>query len=198
MQPESKIPREPDDLLLKWHNRFRKSERAHYKSANSCRIFNYALGIPLVIITTIIANEYFSKIEAACRKEFESSPEELNLNALGYLVIALTMLAPVLAALQTFLRFPERAEQHRKAAVTFGLLKKDVEKLLTFPPSDPETIETVINDIQEKDLQVMREAPSIGAISLWWVNYRLKPETKGGLLSRLSARQQEKTDSPDR
>jgi hypothetical protein len=36
---ESDIPKESEKLLLKWQFRFRKSEHAHYRSANSWRIF---------------------------------------------------------------------------------------------------------------------------------------------------------------
>jgi hypothetical protein len=56
---KSDLPEESEYLLLKWQYRFRKSEHAHYRSANSCRIFNYALGIPLVLVTTVVASELF-------------------------------------------------------------------------------------------------------------------------------------------
>ena len=49
----TQLSKESKDLLKEWRDRFHVSEQGHYESANSCRIFHYALGIPLVIITTI-------------------------------------------------------------------------------------------------------------------------------------------------
>lgn len=39
-----------------------------------------------------------------------------------------SILSPILAGLQTFLRFPERAMQHREAAIKFGVLKTEEAK----------------------------------------------------------------------
>ena len=39
-------------LLAKWRNDVEVLEKAHYWSATYSRMYNYCLGIPLVIITT--------------------------------------------------------------------------------------------------------------------------------------------------
>ena len=173
MEPKP-ISENHEALLLKWFNRFRKSEKAHYKSANSCRIFNYCLGIPLVIITTIIASEYFSVIEKACRKIFENPTSKLE--ALHYTVIVLSITAPIIAALQTFLKFPERAEQHRKAALQFGNLKSKIEELLSFPPEDLKDLKNEVEKIQKENSQINSASPSIGTISLLLQKYDLVPQ----------------------
>ena len=148
-------------LLAGWHSRFRKSEKAHYGSATTCRWWNYGLGIPLVIMTVFVASETFAQLEAIAGG-VESLPE-----ADAVFVIAIVIVTPVLAALQTFLRFPERAEKHRSAAVRFGGLKGEVEELVTLTPSDAKLTET-IRDMRERDTQIRLDAPSAGTLSLIW------------------------------
>lgn len=162
-----------EQLLLKWHHRFHKSEKSHYRSATSCRVFNYSLGIPLVIITTLVASDVFELIRGHAANQY---PWGLGVMGSEALVVAsLSILAPVLAALQTFLRFPERAVQHRGAAVKFGLLKKEIEKCLTFPAKSPEELRQVIDRIQEQDAQILGESPSVGTLSLWHIGRDIQP-----------------------
>ncbi|WDE02216.1 SLATT domain-containing protein [Thalassomonas actiniarum] len=162
---------EQQNLLLDWYRRFRVNEKAHYKSATACRIFNYTLGIPLVIITTIVASDIFELFREHAEDQFPWKTGIMGMEA--YLVSILSVAAPVLAALQTFLRFPERAEKHKIAGVKFGLLKKDIEKCLMFPASEDEA-KKQIEKIKEHDAQAMLEAPSLGAISLFLTRYAIK------------------------
>ena len=170
------------DLLIKWHYRFNKSEKSHYRSATSCRIFNYSLGIPLVIITVIVASDIFGLLEKAAQMQYPWQADK-NMELEASIVAILSVMAPVLAALQTFLRFPERAEQHRNAAVKFGVLKTEVERQITFPPSDKVEIEKVLNNIQEKDSQIMSESPSIGSLSLIRSGFDVKPMNRAQIVS---------------
>ncbi len=164
------------ELLIKWHHRSRKSEKAHYRSATSCRVFNYALGIPLVVITVVVASDIFGLLEAIAKMQYPwEADKDMQIEA--RVVAVLSVLAPILASLQTFLRFPERAEQHRNAAVKFGSLKRDVEMLIALPPSEKAQIEKVLSEIQEKGSQIMSESPSIGSLSLIRSGYDVKPMT---------------------
>lgn len=165
------------DLLIKWHYRFQKSEKSHYRSATSCRVFNYSLGIPLVIITIIVASDIFGVLEGLAKNQYPWEPNE-NMGIEAKIIAILSVLAPVLAALQTFLRFPERAEQHRNAAVKFGVLKKEVEKQIAFPPPSNEALEKVIINIQERDSQILAESPSEGYFSILWSGLKVKPVTR--------------------
>ena len=49
-------------LLAKWRNDAEVLEKAHYWSATYSRMYNYFLGIPLVIITTFTASDIFVKL----------------------------------------------------------------------------------------------------------------------------------------
>lgn len=171
-----------EELLIKWQLSFHKSEKAHYRSATSCRVFNYSLGIPLVIITVIVAAEIFGLLEAVAQDQFPWNMKgSMGLEAI--LVAILSVLAPVLAALQTFLRFPERAEQHRNAAVKFGILKKGLEMQIVLPPSSKEGLEEMLTNILKRNAQALAESPSIGTFSLLRTGFDVKPITRKQLVS---------------
>lgn len=155
------------ELLNKWRIRSKIFEEAHYRSATNCRIFNYCLGIPLVVFTTIIGTEMFAHFRDIVDKG-------LDQNGYGwhfYIVSSLTILAPILAGLQTFLRFPERAAHHKAAAVSYGLLKRTLEKTISCEPSEDKLIEK-IEEIQKAEAQIIKEAPAIGSRSLKKVKRR--------------------------
>ncbi len=149
-------------LLDKWFKDTESYEKAHYCSAMYSRVYNYALGIPLVILTTFIASDIFVKMSNVVEKTDIFSK---GMNALAWIVIPVSILLPILAGLQTFLRFPERAMQHKEAAIKFGLLKNEIEKTLNFQPQANELIEKV-NGIHSEYNRILLESPSAGAISL--------------------------------
>jgi hypothetical protein len=64
---------------------------------------NYLLGVPVVVLTTFVGTSVFATLQ-----------EDVN-TSLRILVGAVSVFAAVLASLQTFLRYPERAEKHRIA-----------------------------------------------------------------------------------
>lgn len=150
-------------LLAKWRNDAEVLEKAHYWSATYSRMYNYCLGIPLVIITTFTASDIFVKLS----KFVETNDILTNgMYALAWIVIPLSILSPILAGLQTFLRFPERAMQHREAAIKFGGLKNEIELIMNFLPTENELCKKV-ETIQLKYASIIQESPSAGTISLW-------------------------------
>ncbi len=112
------------------------------------------------------------------------------------MVIVLSISAPILAALQTFLRFPERAEQHRTAAVRFGKLKRDVETLLVFPPSDVAALESKMKDLEKADTQIRQDAPSCGTLALRAARKKIVAESTDALTNRLVEKYNRGTETP--
>ena len=153
----------PKSLLEKWYNEVELLEKAHYWSATYSRMYNYFLGIPLVIITTFTASDIFVKLS-----KFVEANDILTkgMYALAWIVIPLSLLSPILAGLQTFLRFPERAMQHREAAIKFGVLKKEIELIMNCPLTENELCKKQ-ETIQLKYAGIIQESPSPGTISLW-------------------------------
>ncbi len=151
-------------LLDTWQNQVSTFEMGHYKSATSCRAFNHALGIPLVLITTFVATDFFANLKIM--EEFSSSPKTIDemKNPIFMIVSFFTIAAPIFASLQSFLKFPERANQHKQAAVEFGKLRKEIEKTIVFPLKSEEELMKKIGEIRLGEAHISSEAPSIGKI----------------------------------
>jgi len=88
---------------------------AHYRAAEIFARRHRRIGIPSVILSTIVATSIFSTLS-------ESVDVRLRI-ATG--VIAL--LAAILAALQVFLAFGERADRHRDAGARYGKIRSDID-----------------------------------------------------------------------
>jgi len=80
-------------LLEDWHHRVYAAQSAHYASADRFRTLNYVVGVPAVIFSSVVGTALFAGLE-------KDSPRT-------WLVASTSILAAVLGALQTFLRFAE-------------------------------------------------------------------------------------------
>ena len=89
-------------LLEDWRRRVYAAQSAHYASADRFRMLNYIVGVPAVIFSSVVGTALFAGLE-------KDSPRT-------WLVASTSILAAVLGALQTFLRFAERATLHATAA----------------------------------------------------------------------------------
>lgn len=183
-------------LLETWRVRVRKLEKAHYRSATACRIYNYSLGIPLVVLTTIIASEVYQVFRILAEDQYPlivstndvdgevlaqvSSESLLALQTESFIVLVFGLAAPILAAIQTFMRFPERAEAHRTAASRFGLIKHEIEQSMIIAPDDDEGRSGLVTRIKDSMVDAMQQSPSVGVISLWRTNRRMRKENGDG------------------
>jgi hypothetical protein len=106
-------------LLDEWHLRITTAQFGHQLQAERTRGWNLALGIPVVIATTVVGTSAFAAINNT------GSNTEWKVAA-GILSI----FAAVLAALQTFLGFGDRAERHRIAATRYASIRRSIELAL--------------------------------------------------------------------
>ena len=102
------IPQDPwtsvQPLLEQWLRRARENQLQHWESARHYENLNYSLGIPVVVLSTTVGTTVFATLQKQVRLSVQVT------------VGAVSVLAAVLAGLQTFLRFSERAERHRSVA----------------------------------------------------------------------------------
>ena len=70
----------------------------------------------------------------------------------------ISILAVVLASLQTFLRLSERAEKHRAVAVRYGALRRELETAIAKGSPYPEKL---VEGLREKLDSISSEAPEI-------------------------------------
>ena len=114
----AKFRMDQSTLLQQWRNGLTILHRAHFESARHCERRNLMLGIPIVILTTIAGTTVFATLE--------SRPELWVKIGIGLL----SVIAAVLASLQTFLRYSELSEKHKAAAVRYGALRREVEEVI--------------------------------------------------------------------
>jgi hypothetical protein len=109
-----------EQLLQEWRNRVYAAQTSYYEVAERLRRQNYLLGIPVVILSSIVGTAVFA--------------DWGNATAYKWWVGSVSILAAVLAGLQTFLKFGENATLHGTAADWFAAIRRDIEQLLALPP----------------------------------------------------------------
>ena len=109
-------------LLRAWNDRAGATAETHYTIAARLGRLNVRLGIPVVVLTTFVGTSVFATLE-----------RHVDLS-LKILIGTVSVLAAVLASLQTFLRFAERAEKHRAAAEEWSSIRREIAEMLALHP----------------------------------------------------------------
>jgi hypothetical protein len=103
------------DMLTDWHLRATAAQFGYQSKAQRSRRANLALGIPVVALTTIVGTSVFAALTR--------DPTE----QVKFLAGAVTILAAVLAAIQTFLAYAQVTENNRVAASRYAMIRRHIE-----------------------------------------------------------------------
>jgi len=138
----------PIELLQNWDHRALKALDAHYESARRYWRINKRIGIPTVVLATIIIGLAFSTVGRVMPLWVQMS--------IGFLSVA----QAVLAALHTWLRYSEIADKHRLAGARYAAVRRKIEQVRVI---DSEAMDqaTAITEIRNELDALGREAPSI-------------------------------------
>jgi hypothetical protein len=115
---EYEPPEDDQDLVLTWIRRARESQMSHYEMANILSARDRWLGVPVISIAAVVGTSVFASLTV----QAVAPPIRI---ALGLL----SVLAAVLAAMQTFFRFAQRAEKHRAAGARYGATRRKLEAI---------------------------------------------------------------------
>ena len=154
------------DQLEDWKIRIRQSQWAHYDTAMIYQRRHYWIGLPIVALTAV------SGALAVAVLGKTAGP------ILLYAVAGMSMLSSVMAALQTFLRYAERAEQHRAAGVRFGLVKKQLEQLIAMPVAADGELRHQVSVLRQNWDSVVEGAPTAAGCS-WRKSEEIVKKWKG-------------------
>lgn len=143
-------PGSPEELVVAWLRRARESQLSHYEMATRLARRNLWLGIPVIVITAIVGTSAFASIVA------ELVPTWAKVGAGGASVVA-----AVLASLQTFFKFSERAERHKAFAAKFGAVRRELETLHASGRVAQEPSYVAV--LREKLDRLAEEAPAVPA-----------------------------------
>jgi len=134
-----------------------KKAQAHYDTEALFSRRNQHLGVPVIILTSIVATSVFATLAQQQRSTFVTV-------ATGALSIA----AAVLSGLQTFLRYSERAAEHRRAAVSYENIRRnfDLFSLQFKEPSDRPAALKELENLSAKLDAIAETAPPI-PLEIW-------------------------------
>jgi hypothetical protein len=144
-------------LLRDWDRRAAASAETHYNHAARLSSRNVQLGIPVVALSTFVGTSVFATLQ-----------EDVSAY-LRILVGGISVTAAVLASLQTFLRFAERAERHRVAADNWSAIRREISQMLALHPTylashgDPQKY---LDGLRRRMDEVAALAPEMGE-RLW-------------------------------
>jgi len=142
-----------EELLQDWHKRVYAAQTAYYEVAEQFRRWNYRLGIPVVIVSSLVGTAVFTGLS------------EAN-GWLKLLVGSVSILAAVLASLQTFLKFGENATLHGAAADWFAAIRRDIEEVLALPPEMRGKPKTCLDSIRQEMNKAGQKSPELSE-RLW-------------------------------
>ena len=140
-------------LLREWNDRAGATAETHYAIAARLGRLNVRLGIPVVVLTTFVGTSVFATLE-----------RHVDLS-LRILIGVVSVLAAVLASLQTFLRFAERAEKPRAAAESWSSIRREIAEMLALHPDylatrgDPKDY---LDRLRRRMDQVAAQSPEMG------------------------------------
>jgi len=141
------------ELLNDWAARVAAAQHAHYSLMTELRRRNLALGIPVVVLSAAVGTTLFATVSNSNNKV-----------SLGLRVFAgaISALAGVLAAMQTFLKFSERAEKHGVAADWLAAVRRDIDLVRATPEVQRGEPVKVLGELRKEINKIAQTAPGIG------------------------------------
>nr|CAP47564.1 putative integron gene cassette protein [uncultured bacterium] len=136
-------------LLQRWLTNARRSQIANYEAANMYSRRNYGLGIPAVLFSAVVGTSVFAALGSSVSPEIQIT------------VGIVSVIAAVLGALQTFLRWGELSSQCRSTAAEYGAIKREIGQIISFDESGGDIEEQSLSSIREKMDTLARDAPEL-------------------------------------
>lgn len=133
------------ELLSRWALNAKRSQFANFEAARNFSQLHMAIGIPVVILTSIVGTSLFASLESDVNHSYR-------------IILALiSVISAVLASLQTFLNYGERASRHRAIAVEYGAIKRHIQELL----SRSDVTNQEVSSVREKMNMLGKDAPEV-------------------------------------
>src|SRR5262249_42206983 len=138
-----------EELLLDWERRAQENQFCHYEAAKYYGRFNYILGIPVVILTSIVGTTVYATLQKSVSVVVQIT------------VGVISVFAAILAGLQTFLRFGERSEKHRTVGAQYGSVRRQIELIKALSPERRGAADEFLNRIRGTLDSLAESAPDV-------------------------------------
>jgi len=136
-------------LIYEWGRRNLVALEAHYDAARFFSRRNYWIGIPAIIFAAIVGTSVFATLE-----------REVDIY-IKLIVGMISIIAAVLSALQTFLKYSDRADRHRRTGARYAAIKREIEQLLTWSEEDLRESSKSIDTLRMQIDELSIEAPEV-------------------------------------
>lgn len=137
------------DRLRDWERRCAAAAEVHFQTAEGLARWNLYLGIPVVVLSAIVGTSAFATVSG-----------DVNVG-LSVAAGTLSVIAAVLASVQTFLRFGARAEQHRVAAEHWSAIRREIEKALALAAQQLGDPKLVLEEVKAHMDEAADKAPAM-------------------------------------
>lgn len=138
-----------NQLLVEWRDRARVAQIGHYKTAVKLENRHRRIGLFVVVLNAVVGTAVFATLS-----------EQANTVAVKVVVGLFSILAAVLAGVQTFERAGERAEVHRQFATRFSELQRAVELYQATGDKTEQAVKVFLEDFNTRYSQLVKEAPT--------------------------------------
>jgi hypothetical protein len=136
-------------LLADWVHRARVSQFCHYEAAKHFGWIHYAIGVPVIVFTCLVGTAVYATLQKSV-----TVPVQV---AVG----TISVLAAILAGLQTFLRFGERSEKHRAIGAQYGSVRRRIEVVRALLPERRGAVDDFLNRLRETLDSLAESAPDV-------------------------------------
>jgi hypothetical protein len=139
-----------EKTLSHWHSQAALDQRAHYDSARYYASHNTWLGILVMIFSTFVGGNVFATLDQP-----QTGPVWRGI------LVAISVGAAILSALQTFLNYAQRVEKHHKAAVEYGAVCFEIESIEALPIGLRPPPEDILSEMKDRLELLERESPEL-------------------------------------
>jgi hypothetical protein len=146
-------PGDPAELIKGWKLHAVKARRKHEEAARQLDRKRYLIGVPAIIVSAIVGASVIASLEA-------------HFGAWVTIAVGLgSIAASILASLQTFLGYAERADKHRAAGVDYKAVIRELEeeKVLSLAalPSECAELRRWLDDIRSRFDDLEQKTPIV-------------------------------------
>jgi hypothetical protein len=110
---------------------------------------HYLLGIPVIMFSSIVGSAAFTQIH------------QVGNNTVRVFAGALSIVAAILAGLQTFFRFGETAEKYRAVGIEYEKVENDIEEIQGLPAHLRGEIKETVDALRERLNTLADSSPEI-------------------------------------
>jgi len=136
-------------IFKQWYIGIRIPHVSHKLASTHYEKINKALGILVVITTTLVGTTLFATLESS-----QNTSVQITIGLLS-------ITSAILSALQTFLNFSELAGKHKIAATKYGELRREFDIMIISSSKKEQDFEEFLKNFRLKWNQIDLESPTI-------------------------------------